>query len=81
MTVHVRLFSHLCDLAGASTADVELAEGSTVSDLLEQLYHRLPVLRPHDKTILAGIDLDFVDRAYVLKPADEIAIMPPVQGG
>jgi len=81
MTVHVRLFSHLCDLAGASTADVELAEGSTVSDLLEQLYHRLPVLRPHDKTILVAAGVEFVDRNYKPQARDEISIMPPVQGG
>jgi molybdopterin converting factor small subunit len=40
-----------------------------------------PALRRHDKSILIGAGLEFVDRNYKLKPDEEIAIMPPVQGG
>ena len=35
----------------------------------------------HDKSILVGAGLEFVDRNYKLNPGEEIAIMPPVQGG
>jgi len=79
--VRVQFYAQLRDLIKAESIDVDLADGASVSDLLQNLYATFPALRAHDKTILAGIDLDFVDRAYVLKPADEIAIMPPVQGG
>jgi molybdopterin converting factor small subunit len=40
-----------------------------------------PVLRGHDKSILIGASVEFVDRNYKLKPGEEISIMPPVQGG
>ena len=40
-----------------------------------------PALRAHDKSILIGAGLEFVDRNYTLNPGEEIAIMPPVQGG
>ncbi len=60
---------------------VDLPEGATVRDLLDQIYARQPALRPHDKSILIGAGLEFVDRGYKLRPGEEISIMPPVQGG
>jgi molybdopterin converting factor small subunit len=52
-----------------------------VRELLEEIYAQKPGLRAHDKSILIGAGLEFVDRDYNLKPGQEIAIMPPVQGG
>jgi len=49
--------------------------------LLEQIYAKAPALRSHDKSILVGAGVDFVDRNYKLQSGDEISIMPPVQGG
>jgi MoaD family protein len=81
MKLHVRLYSQLRDLAGRSEFDVDLAEGAVVSDLLEQIYLKAPALRTHDKSILVGAGVEFVDRNYKLKSGEEISIMPPVQGG
>jgi MoaD family protein len=81
MNVHVQFYAQLRDLIGAGELEVELAEGATVRDLLEKIYAQQPALRPHDKSILIGAGVEFVDRNYKLKPGDEIAIMPPVQGG
>jgi molybdopterin converting factor small subunit len=61
--------------------DIDLAEGATVENLLDQIYTQQPKLRAHDKSILIGAGVEFVDRNYKLKPGDEISIMPPVQGG
>ncbi|MBA3609438.1 MAG: MoaD/ThiS family protein, partial [Chthoniobacterales bacterium] len=46
-----------------------------------QLYQRFPALEKWDRHILVGAGVDFVDRAHVIEPNDQIAIMPPVQGG
>ncbi len=81
MKLHVRFYSQLRDLVGHSELDLDLAEGTVVSDLLEQIYAKAPALRSHDKSILVGAGVEFVDRNYELKPGDEISIMPPVQGG
>ena len=81
MKVHVQFFSHLRDAAGKSDIELDLTEGTRVSDLLEQLYARIPTLRPWDKSILIGAGVEFVERDYVLRANEEIAIMPPVQGG
>jgi MoaD family protein len=81
MKLRVRFYSQLRDLTGESAVDVDLAEGAVVSDLLEKIYAKAPALRLHDKSILVGAGVEFVDRNYKLKPGDEISIMPPVQGG
>jgi MoaD family protein len=77
----VQFYAQLRDLTRVETADVDLAEGATVADLLQELYQRFPPLRAHDKSILVGVGVEFANRNYNLKPGDEISIMPPVQGG
>lgn len=81
MKVRVRFFSHLRDLAGDAERTVDLADGATVADLLEKLYAETPALRAHDGSILLGAGLEFVERKHKLQSDEEIAIMPPVQGG
>jgi MoaD family protein len=81
MKIRAQFYAQLRDLVGASQLDVDLAKGATVRDLLEEIYRQQPSLRAHDKSILIGAGLEFVDRNYQLKPGDEVSIMPPVQGG
>jgi molybdopterin converting factor small subunit len=81
MTVRVQFYAQLCDLVGTSELELELPDGAAVRDLLAQLYLKRPALGAHDNSILIGAGLEFVDRNYKLRPGEEIAIMPPVQGG
>ena len=81
MNVRVQFYAQLRDLVGIRELDIDVVEGSTIRDLLEQVYAQQPKLRPHDKSILIGAGVEFVNRNYKLSPGDEISIMPPVQGG
>jgi MoaD family protein len=81
MNVRVQLYAQLRELIGTHELDLELPEGATVRELLEEIYAQKPALCAHDKSILVGAGLEFVDRNYKLNPGEEIAIMPPVQGG
>jgi molybdopterin converting factor small subunit len=81
MKVRIQFYAQLRDLVSAAESDVDLPEASTVRDLLEEIYAQQPSLRVHDKSILIGAGLEFVDRSYQLKQDEEISIMPPVQGG
>ena len=81
MNVRVQFYAQLRDLIGVEEVNLELQQGATVRELLEQVYAQQPVLRAYDKSILVGAGLEFVDRNYKLDPGEEIAIMPPVQGG
>jgi molybdopterin converting factor small subunit len=77
----VQFYAQLRELAGVHELDVEVPGGATVRELLEKTYTQKPALRAHDKSILVGAGLEFVNRDYKLNPGEEIAIMPPVQGG
>ena len=81
MNVRVQFYAQLRGLMGMSEADIQVGPNATVTDLLEQIYKEKPVLRGHDKTILVGAGVEFVDRNYRINPGETIAIMPPVQGG
>jgi MoaD family protein len=81
MKVRMQFYAQLRDLIGIRDLELELPDGATVRDLLEQLYANQPALRSHDRSILIGAGLEFVNRNYKLSPGEEIAIMPPVQGG
>jgi molybdopterin converting factor small subunit len=61
--------------------DFDVPERTTAAELLEIVYIKTPALRDWDKSILVASGLDFVGRDYLVKPGDEISIMPPVQGG
>ena len=81
MKVRVHFYAQLGDLLGIREQDLDLPEGATVRDLLDEIYARQPSLRAHDKSTLIGVGVEFVDRNYSLKPGEEVSIMPPVQGG
>ena len=79
--VCVHFFAQLRDITQVETLDLSFPEGAKVSDLLKEAYVKFPALREQDQAILIGVGVEFVDRNYELKSGDEIAIMPPVQGG
>ena len=82
MSARVLFFSLLRDIAGLEQADWELPEeGLKVEELLAQLYQKWPGLEVWDAKILVAVDLDYVERDAIVKPGQEIAVMPPVQGG
>jgi molybdopterin synthase sulfur carrier subunit len=81
MKIQVQFFSRLRDLAGRSKTELDIPDGARVPELLQMLYSQTPALREWDKSILVASGVEFVGRDYVLKPDDEISIMPPVQGG
>jgi molybdopterin converting factor small subunit len=81
MKIQVQFFSRLRELAGQSETEMEVPEGTTAAELLDTLYSQTPKLRDWDKSILVASGVEFVGRDYVLRPGDQISIMPPVQGG
>ena len=79
--MRVQFFSQLKEIVGASEITLDLPDGTSVADLLAHLYRDFPDLEKFDRTILVGAGLDFVARNHIIQPNDQIAIMPPVQGG
>ena len=81
MQLRVQFFSQLREIVGAGEVVLDLPTGATVADLLARLFQDYPALREWERNLLIGAGVEFVGRDYVIQPNDEIAIMPPVQGG
>ena len=82
MTVTVRLFAILRERAGTNSLEVELDEGATVADLLDEL-----AARPELGDLLTrmpvrmAVNRDYAEPGTALAPGDELALVPPVSGG
>lgn len=82
MTVSVRLFAILRERAGTDSIEVELGDGATVADALDELAGSSGLAE-----LLARMPVQMaVNRVYAspetpLGPGDELALIPPISGG
>src|SRR5262245_18143556 len=67
MNIRVQFFAQLKEVTSASALGVDLPEGTRVSELLEEIYRRVPALRVWDNSLLVGSGVEFVDRNYVIQ--------------
>lgn len=79
--MQVQFFSQLKEIVGTSELNLDLPDGISVADLLARLYRDFPALAQWDRNLLIGAGVEFVGRDYRIRPNEQIAIMPPVQGG
>jgi molybdopterin synthase catalytic subunit len=76
MQVRVRLFAALRERAGAGELELELPNGALVRDALLQvstLTEGVPVVM--------AVNREYAGEDDVLRPGDELALIPPVSGG
>jgi len=81
ISLKLLFFSLLRDVTGEVEISYTLPVDSTVGDLLKSLYARWPKLEEWDRKVLVAADQEYVTREAVLKDGQEVAVMPPVQGG
>jgi molybdopterin converting factor subunit 1 len=60
--------------------ELELPEGSTVTDLKKELFEKYAAFAEL-KSLYIALNNDYADEKMILKEGDEIAIIPPVSGG
>ena len=81
MKVNVLFFSVLRDLFGTDSLELELDAGASLADLVATLQTRFPGLVAWQGRLLLAVNGEYADGTTVLGGGDEIALMPPVQGG
>jgi molybdopterin converting factor subunit 1 len=74
--VTVRLFAMLRERAGARELTLELPEGASVRDALDQLGELAAGL-----PLVMAVNREYAPEDHVLDPGDELALIPPVSGG
>jgi molybdopterin synthase catalytic subunit len=75
MKVSVRLFAVLRERAGSDTVELELADGATVRDAIAAV----PVA--DGVPVVMAVNREVAADDVVLRPGDELALIPPVSGG
>ena len=82
MKVRVLFFSLLRDISGAEEIDFPISsEEITVESLLDQLFAKYDGLKEWNDKLLIAVNCEYANRSDTIKAGDEVAIMPPVQGG
>ena len=82
MTLRVRLFAVLRERAGSDLIELELEQGATVADALEQLSRSDPLARLLERMpVRMAVNRDYASPDTQLGPGDELALIPPISGG
>ena len=83
MKLNVLFFSTLRGVAGRDEMSLALEdnEATRVADVLDVLYAQIPGLKEWDDQVLLALDQAYVERDTEVSDGQELALMPPVQGG
>ncbi len=82
MKVKVLLFSLFRDICGSDELELSFDEAEVVvSTCLESVYDLFPAMKEWDSKMLVAVNCEYSARDFVIKEGDEVALMPPVQGG
>ncbi len=77
----VRFFALAKERAGQSELTIDLAHGSTVSDVRKALADRLPALAPLIPTALIAVNEEYAGDGTPIAPGSRLAMILPVSGG
>jgi molybdopterin converting factor small subunit len=70
------------DICGSDVLELRFEEPEVVlSSLLDSVYVQFPAMQEWDGKMLTAVNCEYSDRDFVVKEGDEVALMPPVQGG
>ena len=81
MRVTIRLFAGLREAVGSGELSREVAPGSTVATVWDQLTAEFPGLVRYTRSISSAVNRDYVKKTAMVGEGDEVAFLPPVSGG
>ena len=81
--VNVKFFAVLKHLVGKDELSMDVEKGTSLEKLLEKLINDFPSLKEglQEGKILVSVNQEVVEKGYLIKDGDEIAILPPFAGG
>lgn len=80
MTITALFFASYADVFGRDQIEMEVPSGSTVGDFLRHL-QELDRDRRLPPSPLVAVNERYARPEHVLRPGDEVAVIPPVAGG
>ena len=81
MKVRVRCFAAAREIVGTAELILDLPEGSTLIQLVDEVRCRFPRLEGLAGSLLYSVNREYASSDKRLAAGDEIALIPPVSGG
>ncbi len=81
MEITVRFFALYRERAGLSSLAMELPDGASVAALTDVVRQRFPRLAPPEVKIVVAVNAEYAEPEQVLRPGDDVCLIPPVSGG
>ncbi|HET6998993.1 MAG TPA: molybdopterin converting factor subunit 1 [Solirubrobacterales bacterium] len=81
MTVRVRLFAILRERAGRDSVEIELPDGATVAEVLDQLALRPGLDELSRLPVRMAVNREYAGPETRIAEGDELALIPPISGG
>lgn len=79
--VPVTFWSYFKDLAGCTATEVEVPQGASLGQAIDEVMLRFPGLAGLRQSALMAVGTDYQRPEYCLREGDEVSLFPPVQGG
>lgn len=79
--VRVRCFAAVREIVGTRELVVDLPEGGTLHELLDQIRCQFPRLEGLTGSLLFSVNREYASPDRRLNAGDEVAFIPPVSGG
>ncbi len=80
MTINVLAFGIAKEIMGGSSVAISLTGTNTINSLRQQIENQYIGLKKLTSFMIA-VNGEYASPEQVLKPGDEVAIIPPVSGG
>lgn len=81
MEVNVRLFAVLREAVGTSVVLLNIDEGASVSQVLQELQAQYPALAGRCAGVLVAVNESYARAETKVRAGDSVALIPPVSGG
>jgi len=81
MQITIKLFARFKEIAGTGKLTEEVAEDTTVGQMVDMLRQRFAAMPLTAERTILSVNQEFATPDTVLQDGDEMAIFPPVSGG
>ncbi len=81
MNCTVLLFAQLAESIGSDRLTIELTDGATIEDALQELGSQHEIIASMRDSLAVAVDDRYCKRTTTLSDGDTLALIPPVSGG
>jgi molybdopterin converting factor subunit 1 len=81
MRISVLFFARAREATDLNQLSVDIEDGTTAGQLLEQLVRQYPKLQEIRSCLVLAVNQEYADETTTLTDRSEVALIPPISGG